>query len=556
MSQTLPRIDGPGDAELISAVRGGDLDAYGDLFERHVGAARALARQLVSHGDADDLVSDAFAKVLGVLQRGGGPDLAFRAYLLTAIRRLHIDKIRATSRVHTTDDMEKFDPGMPFQDTAVEGFENAAAAAAFASLPERWQLVLWHTEVEGQKPAEVGELLGMSANSVSALAYRAREGLRQAYLNSHATEFEEDATCRWTHNHLGAYVRNGVSRRDAVKIEDHLDECRKCMAIYLELTEVNSNLGAILAPLLLGGAAAGYVASVGAPGGLLGLLSNLKAQVNPVVAGVAAATVAAGGIAAGAVALNANNNDQVPVGSPPAAGQGPNSDNNGGGDAGSAGSGNNTSNDAPPAQAPDPTDTPAKPDNTDKTDTPKRKPTPAPEPAVATSAVVQAAAPQPAQKPNKPKSYPAGGGASSPNPDAVTKPTKPKPAPKPPPPPPPPPPPSNDLKFGTPSFGRANGSGDAYQVHVPIDGLAPKATATLIIDGSSRLRIRSASANCTSTGGQAKCTISSTPSSVDFTVEQFKGGSMTIDFTLIPNGENQDSDPNNNRAFLRLPSSN
>ena len=44
---------------------------------------------------------------------------------------------------------------MPFRDTAVEGFENAAAARAFASLPERWQLVLWHTEVEGQKPAEV-----------------------------------------------------------------------------------------------------------------------------------------------------------------------------------------------------------------------------------------------------------------------------------------------------------------------------------------------------------------------------------------------------------------
>ena len=124
------------------------MSAYGELFERHVQAARRLARQLVSHGDVDDLVSDAFAKVLAVLQRGGGPDLAFRAYLLTAVRRLHVDKIRATSRLTTTDDMEAFDPGVPFRDTAVEGFENAAAAKAFASLPERWQLVLWHTEVE------------------------------------------------------------------------------------------------------------------------------------------------------------------------------------------------------------------------------------------------------------------------------------------------------------------------------------------------------------------------------------------------------------------------
>ena len=69
-----------------------DPDAW---VRRHVEAARRLARQLVAAGDADDLVSEAFAKVLVVLQRGDGPDLAFRAYLLTAVRRLHVDKIRA-----------------------------------------------------------------------------------------------------------------------------------------------------------------------------------------------------------------------------------------------------------------------------------------------------------------------------------------------------------------------------------------------------------------------------------------------------------------------------
>ena len=47
-------------------------------------------------------------------------------------------------------------------------------------------MVLWHLEVENQKPADIAPLLGMSANSVSALAYRAREGLRQAYLNMHS----------------------------------------------------------------------------------------------------------------------------------------------------------------------------------------------------------------------------------------------------------------------------------------------------------------------------------------------------------------------------------
>ncbi len=313
MSSTQPLVDTRADAELISAVRGGDLNAYGELFARHADAARRLARQLVSSADADDLVSESFAKVLTVLQRGGGPDIAFRAYLLTAVRRLHVDRIRATSRVQTTDDLEPFDPGTPFEDTAVSGFENEAAAKAFASLPERWQLVLWHLEVEGQKPGDIAPMLGMSANSVSALAYRAREGLRQAFLNQHAQDLDND-TCEWTHQHLGAYIRNGISRRDAAKVEEHLDECRKCMAIYLELSEVNSNLAGILGPLLLGAAATGYLATAGglaAKGGLLLLAGRAKDAVVGNLATAAVAGVAATAVIAGtAVAVLTHQNDQ------------------------------------------------------------------------------------------------------------------------------------------------------------------------------------------------------------------------------------------------------
>jgi len=38
--------------------------------------------------------------------------------------------------------------------------------------------VLWHSEIEGARPAEVASLLGLTANGVAVLAYRAREGLR------------------------------------------------------------------------------------------------------------------------------------------------------------------------------------------------------------------------------------------------------------------------------------------------------------------------------------------------------------------------------------------
>jgi RNA polymerase sigma factor (sigma-70 family) len=300
MTDLVHDVDAPSDAELISRVRGGDVAAYGELFSRHVDAAKRLSRQLVRGPDADDLVSEAFAKVLTVLQGGGGPDVAFRAYLLTSVRRLHVDRIRSGARLQTSDDMEAFDPGVPFQDTAVEAFESGAAAKAFASLPERWQLVLWHLEVEGQKPADVAPLLGMSPNSVSALAYRAREGLRQAFLTMHLNDISE-TDCRWVNEHLGAYVRNGLAKRESTKVQAHLDECRRCTAMYLELTEVNSNLRGIIGPLLLGAAATGYLASSGTAAGGLGLAAMFGRVRDTVSANAGAAT--AGAVAAGVAAV-------------------------------------------------------------------------------------------------------------------------------------------------------------------------------------------------------------------------------------------------------------
>lgn len=293
------------DPELISRVRDGDVDAYGTLFVRHVDAATRLARMLAGPGDVDDLVSDAFMKVLNVLLGGGGPDVAFRAYLLTALRRLHVDRFRSTQRLTPVDDLTPYDSGVPFTDTAVAGFEGGAAARAFASLPERWQMVLWHLEVENQKPADIAPLLGMSANSVSALAYRAREGLRQAFLTMHAGDLA-DEHCRETHDLLGGYVRGALSKRDAAKVNDHLVRCRRCTAVYLELADVNSSLAAVLGPAVLGTAAAAYVAGAGgsAAGGL-GIAALLDRIKDFVAANAVATTsgVAVVGMAATAVVL-------------------------------------------------------------------------------------------------------------------------------------------------------------------------------------------------------------------------------------------------------------
>ncbi|MDX6371433.1 MAG: hypothetical protein QOD98_421 [Nocardioidaceae bacterium] len=301
------KLDERGDAALIAAVRDGDTDAYGVLFERHVDAARRLARTLARDGDADDLVAEAFAKVLPVLARGAGPDVAFRAYLLTAVRRLDADRHRSLARTRPTDDEALLDAGLPFSDTAVAGFESAAAARAFAALPERWQLVLWHTEVEGQRPAEVAPLLGLTPNAVSQLAHRAREGLRQSFVSMHVQDAGEPrSACQATRANLGAYIRAGLSSREAARVSAHLECCRPCTAIYLELVEVDTDLRALLAPLLLGGAAAAYLSHVSisvAPTPLAAFGGFLKTGPGKVMAGTAAAGVAVAALVLGGTGL-------------------------------------------------------------------------------------------------------------------------------------------------------------------------------------------------------------------------------------------------------------
>jgi len=260
----------PSDAELVESVRGGAVRDYGQLYQRHVHAARALARQLAgSAAEADDLVADAFAKVLDALRAGGGPETAFRAYLLTALRNTAYDRARRDRRLRLADDVGAVAgveevTSVPFQDPAVATLERSLACRAFTSLPERWQAVLWQTEVEGRSPAELAPRFGLTTNGVAVLAHRAREGLKKAYLQAHL-ERDPAGRCRATVARLGAWTRSGLARRETTQVEAHLDRCGECRALAAELADVNGTLRAVVAPVLLGSGVAGHlVATAGA----------------------------------------------------------------------------------------------------------------------------------------------------------------------------------------------------------------------------------------------------------------------------------------------------
>jgi RNA polymerase sigma factor (sigma-70 family) len=287
---------GPSDVELITAARAGDGNAFATLYTRHAEAARRLARALSRRrADVDDLIAEAYTRVFVALQRGGGPDLAFRPYLYTTLRRIAIDRgIKDGREVATEhDELDRdLDSTEPFVDPALDELERSMAVQAYRQLPERWQAVLWYTEVEDMAPNEVGELLGLSANAAAALAYRAREGLRQSYLQVHLTT-EPLRTCEPTIERLGAYVRGGVSERERVKVEEHLDECERCRALYLELADVNHGMRVFVAPMFLG-VGAGGLALKGGVVAWFGRVLRPRTPAQAAAVGVsAAATVAA-----------------------------------------------------------------------------------------------------------------------------------------------------------------------------------------------------------------------------------------------------------------------
>lgn len=205
--------------------------------------------------DAEDAVADAFMRVLRALRAGSGPDQAFRPYLLTTVRHVCYDRTSRRGRESPTASIDDAagagEPRhAPGADDANDP-DRALVLEAFRRLPERWQTVLWHLDVEGETPIDVASILGLAPNAVSALAYRAREGLRQEFINVHLRSTTDEA-CYECRSALGGYVRSKLSAREQARTERHLDECTECHDLLPEIRDLNQLLRSALVPAILG----------------------------------------------------------------------------------------------------------------------------------------------------------------------------------------------------------------------------------------------------------------------------------------------------------------
>ncbi|GAA3891410.1 hypothetical protein GCM10022381_36630 [Leifsonia kafniensis] len=263
-ARSTARVGSPGkfeaqsDVELVELVRKGNTQAFAVLWQRHAEPGKAVARGYSTSQDPDDLVAEAFTKIFQSIQAGKGPTTAFRAYLFTTIRNVSASWGRS-SKESSADELDDLVDPKTLEDESLAALDRSLTASAFRSLPTRWQEALWYSEVESLSVQQIAPLLGMKPNAVSALTFRAREGLRQAWIQAHISSAPEDSDCRWSIDRLGSHARGGLGSREQRRLDEHLAGCGRCSIIASEAQEVGSRLALILLPLTAGiGGAAAY----------------------------------------------------------------------------------------------------------------------------------------------------------------------------------------------------------------------------------------------------------------------------------------------------------
>jgi len=220
------------DAELLRELRDGSRDAYTVLWERHIGAGLRYAhRMMPSH--AEDLASEAFLAIYQQVTTNGGPDFAFRSYLKAVIRN---KAIRWRKESHRLDDTVEAD-SVDFRDalTLVERESSAGELlGAFQDLPERWQKVLWLSEVADVGRPEIAKELGIKPNAVSALHRRARSGLRLQWLTRQVPVLLRDDESHAARL-LPRYLSEPEDADLTAEITSHLEGCDMCSSILVAL---------------------------------------------------------------------------------------------------------------------------------------------------------------------------------------------------------------------------------------------------------------------------------------------------------------------------------
>ena len=179
------------DERLVRAVRDGDAEAFGRLYDHWFDRVHDLARRITGDdGLAADVAQDAF---LAAWQRLDGLDdpASFGGWLLRITRNRALDVVRAPGRARTEAVAEVSETT---SGAAAERLATGTDPAELAGDREVRELVWGAAEALGERdltaldlhlrhglePAEIGEVLGINRNAANQLVHRMRGRLSTA----------------------------------------------------------------------------------------------------------------------------------------------------------------------------------------------------------------------------------------------------------------------------------------------------------------------------------------------------------------------------------------
>jgi RNA polymerase sigma-70 factor, ECF subfamily len=181
----------PTDAELCLALRQGQTDALGVLYDRHASLVYGLALRLLgSAQEAEDLTQDIFltlAKNTSFDPRRG----SLRTYLAILTRSRAVDRMRSHQSAHTH--LQRWQrssetlaaTNSPF-DMVAQQEQSQEIQSALTQLPQEQQQVLRLAYYEGLSQSQIAEQLKLPLGTVKARARRGLLKLRQTFQNNQA----------------------------------------------------------------------------------------------------------------------------------------------------------------------------------------------------------------------------------------------------------------------------------------------------------------------------------------------------------------------------------
>jgi hypothetical protein len=281
------------DAELLRLVRGGgepSAAALRELERRHFQAVRIYASACVDSSSAADALAGRAWK-LALRPRDGGASGAVRPRARSVVLGTAVAWSRSGQRRALTPELlawieENVPP--PPRDVVTDGVTGwtavpvgaggdgsggpggagaypaepeflppSVASRAFDGVADHSQTVLWHQCVEHDEPERIEELLGHDAESIPAIARRARSELYNIYVQLHQGGLADE--CRPFHRMVLAYAEENAIDM-ASDLAPHLEGCAACSRAVADLGRMRVDLGAFLAEAVIPWGGADYVA--------------------------------------------------------------------------------------------------------------------------------------------------------------------------------------------------------------------------------------------------------------------------------------------------------